>query len=83
MDNYQRIKDLRISIHALVKRATQTVSVFFLLIRISIHALVKRATDGTATEAVTQSISIHALVKRATTDDRLSSSAVSFQSTPS
>ena len=56
----------KISIHALVKRATTLRSFVKSLSRISIHALVKRATD--TSKAVTQSteISIHALVKRAT-----------------
>ena len=34
-----------ISIHALVKRATETVDVSFSSVDISIHALVKRATE--------------------------------------
>ena len=56
----------RISIHALMKRATVIFAVFLSDNGISIHALMKRATD--TSKAVTQSteISIHALMKRAT-----------------
>ena len=55
-----------ISIHALVKRATQKFPLNFPLLLISIHALVKRATSVWWVIQVTASISIHALVKRAT-----------------
>ena len=38
--------EFRISIHALVKRATRDDKVLIVLKRISIHALVKRATES-------------------------------------
>ena len=55
-----------ISIHALVKRATQVLNASWDKIFISIHALVKRATKLKGCQAQAQHISIHALVKRAT-----------------
>ena len=60
-----RIKQL-ISIHALVKRATQPLQTRLSNHDISIHALVKRATFRASGEPQIQAISIHALVKRAT-----------------
>ena len=56
----------RISIHALVKRATLFIVCPQRNYRISIHALVKRATSHFAFIAFQLVISIHALVKRAT-----------------
>ena len=55
-----------ISIHALVKRATEMHTIISSVYGISIHALVKRATLSTCSSAIILSISIHALVKRAT-----------------
>ena len=56
-----------ISIHALVKRATNLpVISSYSLDKISIHALVKRATKVPVEKPDGQEISIHALVKRAT-----------------
>ena len=56
-----------ISIHALVKRATDTGKNCEIFNNyISIHALVKRATTHISSHTVTITISIHALVKRAT-----------------
>ena len=55
-----------ISIHALVKRATDGGTKFVEICFISIHALVKRATKAFSTVIVNGTISIHALVKRAT-----------------
>ena len=57
---------LRISIHALVKRATACLALPRQALTISIHALVKRATDFTVSCPLLCVISIHALVKRAT-----------------
>ena len=59
-----------ISIHALVKRATQCWAEALHLFKISIHALVKRATLATIDNFVQVIISIHALVKRATKNAR-------------
>ena len=56
-----------ISIHALVKRATDTGKNCEIFNNyISIHALVKRATAGRRAYLPHVPISIHALVKRAT-----------------
>ena len=55
-----------ISIHALVKRATEALSLSALSQPISIHALVKRATKENFNNMLVSGISIHALVKRAT-----------------
>ena len=55
-----------ISIHALVKRATNVPEEVAKLVTISIHALVKRATESREAETAGRKISIHALVKRAT-----------------
>ena len=55
-----------ISIHALVKRATNVVNNYIRVAGISIHALVKRATKRSFKIRLSRSISIHALVKRAT-----------------
>ena len=55
-----------ISIHALVKRATQLRNTFITALGISIHALVKRATLMGLSSLSKRDISIHALVKRAT-----------------
>ncbi len=55
-----------ISIHALVKRATQYIANDVLVMSISIHALVKRATIYDKLTEMRAIISIHALVKRAT-----------------
>ena len=55
-----------ISIHALVKRATQDTHEVLFKARISIHALVKRATRFIVYIITYLCISIHALVKRAT-----------------
>ena len=55
-----------ISIHALVKRATEVSEFDGQRGIISIHALVKRATYCLPTLPTLQAISIHALVKRAT-----------------
>ena len=57
----------RISIHALVKRATRRCVSREYSRNISIHALVKRATAVDGYTKGTDDISIHALVKRATT----------------
>ena len=57
---------LWISIHALVKRATEKISVYTPKTVISIHALVKRATFHIFWVHILGDISIHALVKRAT-----------------
>ena len=79
-----RISD-EISIHALVKRATDEVERVQDYRGISIHALVKRATSYHIVDENTVRISIHALVKRATcavfyvTSDFFTL----FQSTPS
>ena len=59
-------KEIVISIHTLVKRATQFVIQFDLKVHISIHALVKRATPIRRCTLRIKHISIHALVKRAT-----------------
>ena len=59
-------KGAKISIHALVKRATGLRASALALRAISIHALVKRATVTVSADAVAGDISIHALVKRAT-----------------
>ena len=56
----------RISIHALVKRATMENGKMCYHCWISIHALVKRATRKTKELTSVIGISIHALVKRAT-----------------
>ena len=55
-----------ISIHALVKRATEYILRLKHSLIISIHALVKRATPKTFSRIIPTAISIHALVKRAT-----------------
>ena len=55
-----------ISIHALVKRATNVVNNYIRVAGISIHALVKRATKPPPLTPRLTIISIHALVKRAT-----------------
>ena len=55
-----------ISIHALVKRATEVYDFYLEQFRISIHALVKRATMFMRKTDADIKISIHALVKRAT-----------------
>ena len=55
-----------ISIHALVKRATQVRRYVKRCKGISIHALVKRATAAFGDYTAGLDISIHALVKRAT-----------------
>ena len=55
-----------ISIHALVKRATENKGLLKKVFAISIHALVKRATGESADGCTKFIISIHALVKRAT-----------------
>ena len=61
------VKTKDISIHALVKRATDVSFNASYIERISIHALVKRATfETTVFDGQTFTISIHALVKRAT-----------------
>ena len=61
------ITQIIISIHALVKRATQLRNTFITALGISIHALVKRATGyHHHLYQNNQNISIHALVKRAT-----------------
>ena len=60
------IGSLSISIHALVKRATDWDANFPDMYDISIHALVKRATSFGSLDIERLNISIHALVKRAT-----------------
>ena len=55
-----------ISIHALVKRATNNAKYDLKRLIISIHALVKRATSLLLFSFLIAVISIHALVKRAT-----------------
>ena len=67
-DSYRKDAALtnRISIHALVKRATRFISERKVIRFISIHALVKRATRGIFIFPFSHFISIHALVKRAT-----------------
>ena len=63
----QSIKsDFVISIHALVKRATNQYLIDKAIAIISIHALVKRATRFIVYIITHLCISIHALVKRAT-----------------
>ena len=59
---------MRISIHALVKRATEAYRKGEINDAISIHALVKRATARCFHFCGFRNISIHALVKRATKD---------------
>ncbi len=56
----------KISIHALVKRATTSTVSKTEAWNISIHALVKRATSAHTQRVHIRAISIHALVKRAT-----------------
>ena len=80
---------LCISIHALVKRATDWEANFPDLYDISIHALVKRATSLLKSQVVFPWISIHALVKRATgtassasISDRISIHALVKRATP-
>ena len=58
--------NLPISIHALVKRATEDTDIWTQNYFISIHALVKRATRRAFDFRLKKKISIHALVKRAT-----------------
>ena len=60
------IKQRKISIHALVKRATANSGNSDFNAPISIHALVKRATSNYENNISGPDISIHALVKRAT-----------------
>ena len=60
------LTDSKISIHALVKRATAERFESGEYTKISIHALVKRATKAIIHRFATAGISIHALVKRAT-----------------
>ena len=73
-----------ISIHALVKRATEVHSLSTAMKTISIHALVKRATMNVATQSARRfGISIHALVKRATGYHWDWAEKKLFQSTPS
>ena len=60
------ITDFCISIHALVKRATENEEINNDYQEISIHALVKRATATVLSTISKLVISIHALVKRAT-----------------
>ena len=67
-----------ISIHALVKRATTTGYILFILPIISIHALVKRATAKALVKYFAKIISIHALVKRATSTQRVMLSKLSY-----
>ena len=55
-----------ISIHALMKRATQCKCYLYTALNISIHALMKRATQKHRRCSVCFNISIHALMKRAT-----------------
>ena len=66
MDVFIVFKQIFISIHALVKRATNKMPNKPYRKRISIHALVKRATEKKKEIAHRLCISIHALVKRAT-----------------
>ena len=73
----------RISIHALVKRATVEVLASAFNMDISIHALVKRATAPLWKLCDSFVISIHALVKRATPSSLQDFYNVVFQSTPS
>ena len=56
----------KISIHALMKRATKLDSKSLAALTISIHALMKRATPQEETARQLLAISIHALMKRAT-----------------
>ena len=72
-----------ISIHALVKRATDSTEYCSELSLISIHALVKRATQRADDGLDRNTISIHALVKRATIFVPLPETDLLFQSTPS
>ena len=78
------VAEENISIHALVKRATDWEANFPDMYDISIHALVKRATKGTNPVKSNLAISIHALVKRATkrAKKRTLTDGL-FQSTPS
>ena len=73
----------KISIHALVKRATAISLTRTEMSTISIHALVKRATHRFAMAGEAAVISIHALVKRATLRCLLPHLIWIFQSTPS
>ena len=57
---------IRISIHALAKRATDFVLDMDAALLISIHALAKRATYYHVPVEIKYMISIHALAKRAT-----------------
>ena len=66
LDYYGFVNKNAISIHALVKRATETKRERRVRFDISIHALVKRATRSRCQIPRHHSISIHALVKRAT-----------------
>ena len=67
-NHYSRNAD-SISIHALVKRATNFILAYYGQKVISIHALVKRATTVYSIGGDDMAkISIHALVKRATSD---------------
>ena len=72
-----------ISIHALVKRATDFFRARKKYYPISIHALVKRATRIIAVSYQAANISIHALVKRATSERTKFVLDLGFQSTPS
>ena len=73
----------RISIHALVKRATRLSVRPLQFSQISIHALVKRATGLGLALSKNNLISIHALVKRATRNTAPLADIALFQSTPS
>ena len=73
----------KISIHALVKRATEKNFIVYAQKYISIHALVKRATPRYDLRRVRFVISIHALVKRATLYVFPVILIMPFQSTPS
>ena len=67
-DSIDRIatKQIVISIHALMKRATKLFKEYNRRDVISIHALMKRATRISPAAEAVLAISIHALMKRAT-----------------
>ena len=75
--------DIKISIHALAKRATSPQINADPCNVISIHALAKRATTAISTIKSRLYISIHALAKRATKKAGIALAREKFQSTPS
>ena len=65
----------KISIHALMKRATYSNCIRGIAKNISIHALMKRATQYKFPMTEYAEISIHALMKRATYDFKMTKTA--------